>query len=71
MGMDTSSQRPRSHLFTVRVWKEEIGTDQSEWRGKVQLVTSGEVRYFRGWAALVPLLLTMLSELDSELEASQ
>ncbi len=69
--MDRRTERPRSHLFTVRVWKEEIGTDQSEWRGKVQLVTSGEVRYFRGWAALVPLLLTMLSELDSELEPNQ
>jgi hypothetical protein len=71
MSMDTPSQRPRSHLFTIRVWQEEIGTDQIEWRGKVQLVTSGDVRYFRGWAALVPLLLTMLSELDSELEPNQ
>jgi hypothetical protein len=71
MSMDTPSQRPRSHLFTVRVWQEEIGTDQTEWRGKVQLLTSGDVRYFRGWATLVPLLLTMLSELDSELEPNQ
>ena len=59
------SHSPRSHLFTVRVWEEEIGADQTEWRGKVQLVTSGEVRYFREWDALVPLLLTMLSELDT------
>lgn len=71
MSMDTPSQRPRSHLFTVRVWQEEIGADQTEWRGKVQLLTSGDVRYFRGWATLVPLLLTMLSELDSELEPNQ
>ncbi len=69
--MDTPTQRPRSHLFTVRVWKEEMGTDQIEWRGKVQLLASGDVRYFRGWAALVPLLLTMLSELDFELEPNQ
>ena len=63
--MDRPSQHPRSHLFTIRVWKEEIGTNQTEWRGKVQLVTSGEVRYFRQWATLVPLLATMLSELDT------
>ncbi len=38
---------------------------QIEWRGKVQLVNSGDVRYFREWAALVPLLIAMLSEADS------
>jgi len=60
--LDRPYQRPRSHLFTVRVWEEQVGNSQTEWRGKVQLVTSGEVRYFRQWAALVPLLVTMLSE---------
>ena len=60
--MDRPSKSPRSQLFTVRVWKEEVSNGQIEWRGKVQLVNSGDVRYFRGWAALVPLLLTMLSE---------
>lgn len=71
MDMEKPNPRPRSHLFTIRVWKEEIGTNQIEWRGKVQLLTSGDVRYFQGWATLVPLLLTMLSELDSELEPNQ
>ena len=66
MSRDTSRQRPRSHLFTIRVWEEEIGTGQIKWRGKVQLFTSGEVRYFREWSALVPLLLMMLSELQRE-----
>ena len=66
--MDTSNVQPRSHLFTVRVWQEEIGAGQTEWRGKVQLLTTGEVRYFREWAALVPLLLTLLSESQSDVE---
>ena len=66
MSMDISNVHPRSHLFTVRVWEEETGAGQTEWRGKVQLLTSGEVRYFRGWAALVPLLLTMLTESQSD-----
>jgi hypothetical protein len=66
--MDTPDVQPRSHLFTVRVWEEQIGADQTEWRGKVQLLTSGEVRYFRGWAALVPLLITMLTESQSEVQ---
>jgi len=71
MSMDTPLQRPYSHLFTVRVWKEEVGTDRTEWRGKVQLLTSGDVRYFREWADLVPLLLAMLSEFESGLELKQ
>jgi hypothetical protein len=40
--------------------------DQREWRGKVQLLSSGEVRYFREWAALAPLLLAMLSESEPD-----
>ncbi len=71
MNIDKPSQSPRSHLFTVRVWQEEIDRDQTKWRGKVQLLTSGDVRYFRHWAALVPLLVTMLSELESRPEATQ
>jgi hypothetical protein len=71
MSMDTPLQRPHSHLFTVRVWREEVGTNRSEWRGKVQLLSSGDVRYFREWADLVPLLLTMLSEFESGLELNQ
>lgn len=71
MNMDGSSRSPRSHLFTVRVWKEEVRNGQIEWRGKVQLVTGGDVRYFRDWATLVPLLITMLSELDSLSEANE
>ena len=72
MSMEKASHSSRSHLFTVRVWQEEIGTDQTEWRGKVQLLTSGEVHYFRDWAALVPLLLTMLSEskFESDIQES-
>jgi hypothetical protein len=64
MNMDKPSQHPRSHLFTVHVWKEEVRNGQIEWRGKVQLVNGGDVRYFREWSALVPLLIAMLSELD-------
>ena len=64
--MDQSAHHPRSHLFTIKVWEEEVGTAQAEWRGKIQLFTNGEVRYFRDWATLTPLLLQMLSESGSE-----
>ncbi len=63
--MDTPDQYSRSHLFTVRVWQEEVGQDLTEWRGKVQLITDGNVCYFRRWEGLVPLLLSMLSEVET------
>lgn len=62
--MEKQSGKARSHLFTVRVWEEEVGPDATEWRGKVQLVNSGEMRYFREWTALVPLLQTMLAQVE-------
>lgn len=62
--MEKQSGKTRSYLFTVRVWEEEVELDTTEWRGKVQLVTSGEVRYFREWTALVPLLQTMLAQVE-------
>ncbi len=69
MAMKKPNARPRSQLFTVRVWEEEIAADRTEWRGKVHLCSSGDVRYFREWEALAPLLLSMLSELDTALES--
>ena len=67
--MDRFLQGSHSYLFTVRVWQEEMSADQTEWRGRVQLMSSGEVRYFREWAALAPLLLAMVSEWESQSEA--
>jgi hypothetical protein len=64
--MNRPDVHPHSYLFTVRVWEEVIGIEQTELRGKVQLLTTGEVRYFREWSTLVPLLLTMLSELEPD-----
>lgn len=61
-------QRPRTHLFMVRVWQEDLGEGKTEWRGQVRHVISGEVRYFRDWATLVEHLKAMLpgiAEADS------
>ncbi len=55
----------RSELFSVRVWREDLGNGRFEWRGKVQHVTSGEVRYFRDWPALIACLQEMLGD-DSD-----
>lgn len=50
--MEKPSRHAHSQLFTVRVWLEELGEGQREWRGSVKNVASGEERYFRTWPAL-------------------
>ena len=60
--MDKRYQEYRSQLFTVRIWREELGDGLAEWRGKVQHVQSKEVRYFREWSALVAAIVDMLTE---------
>ena len=58
----SKAQHSQSHLFTVRVWLEDLGEGKTEWRGKVTHVTSGEVRYFRGWSRLARQLREMLPD---------
>jgi hypothetical protein len=68
--MDQDQRQPRSHLFTVRLWAEDIGEGQTEWRGRVQYVTSGEAYYFRDWPTLIAHLLKMLPQAGSQPEGS-
>ena len=51
----------RAQSFMLRMWLEDLGEGRVEWRGKVQHVASGEVRYFRDWPALIACLQEMLS----------
>lgn len=62
---------PPSHLFTVRLWLEELGHGQTEWRGQVQHVLSGKSRYFRDSTGLTECLWAMLAELTGDEEAAQ
>ena len=59
--MERERSQRRSDLFTVRLWQEELGDGQTEVRGKVQHVSSGEARYFRDWPTLIAFLLALLS----------
>ncbi len=56
-----SEQRYRSELFTVRLWRERLD-DHWEWRGKVQHVVTGEIRYFRDWRVLLDFLQEVRTE---------
>jgi hypothetical protein len=62
--MDEYELPHRRHLFTLRLWREELGAGQAEWRGQVQYVLGGERHSFRDWSALVSYLEAKLQELD-------
>ena len=49
---DANQSTQSSHLFMVRFWPEDLGGGQTDWRGSIQHVNSGEVRYFRDWPVL-------------------
>jgi len=58
--MDIGQRQHHSHLFTLRLWAEDLGDGRSEWRGQVRHVISGEAHYFREWSHLIALLRAML-----------
>ena len=60
-----------SHLFTVRLWKEELGDGQFEWRGETQHVMSGACCFFREWAKLVEFLVAKLEDLENETDRTE
>jgi hypothetical protein len=55
---------PEIQIFSVRLWSEELGNGQREWRGQVRHAPSGETRYFREWKVLIEFLQEMLPEPD-------
>lgn len=60
----------RSHLYTIRLWPEELGDGVWEWRGMVKYVASGEEHYFRDWGALKELMVRMIDSFIPLLETT-
>ncbi len=58
-------QQYHSDLFTIRLWLEDQGGNQSEWRGKVQHTISGEACYFHEWSTLIAFLLKWLPDTET------
>lgn len=63
-------QHPLSHLFTLRVWEEDLGGGRAEWRGRVQEVTSGETLFFRDWPGLIATLRRLIAKTGFTVEGS-
>ncbi len=51
--------------FLIRLWPEDLGNGEVEWRGKAQDIATGDSSYFRGWAGLVAAIQKAL-ELEIE-----
>lgn len=69
--MDTEQeQHPHSHLFTLRVWEEKLGAGETEWRGRVQDVASGETLFFRDWPGLIATLRRLIAKPEVTREGS-
>lgn len=62
--MTDERQHRRTHLFTVRLWVEQLAPDQMEVRGKVQHVQTGDVRYFREWPELIAFYEKSLEKME-------
>ncbi len=58
------SQPEPSYLFTLRVWRERLGNGQTEWRGQIRHVLTGQVHYFSGWSALAEHLQTLSETIE-------
>jgi hypothetical protein len=69
--MDGSNRQTHetSHLFLLRLWREELAPGQGEWRGQMTSLANSEVRHFRNPETLYKILLTMLSNDSSGMGA--
>jgi hypothetical protein len=63
---DAAPSAPRSQLFMLRLWPEDLGGGQIDWRGKVQHMTSGEARYFRDWSTLEAFVEGLLHRIEAQ-----
>ncbi len=46
--------------FLLRLWPEDMGNGEVEWRGKAQDLATGDSSYFRDWPGLVAAVQKML-----------
>jgi hypothetical protein len=69
--MAKARQKRPTHLFTVRLWNEQLSREHSEWRGQVRHVMSEESCFFRDWETLVHFLTRVRDETSAESEIDE
>jgi hypothetical protein len=60
-GREHPVERPRSRLFSIRVWKEQVAGG-SEYRGTVRDVARGAFRSSRDWSDLAGFVVERMAE---------
>ena len=60
LSTSNTDELTHSQLVILRMWQENLGESQLEWRGKVQHVATGEALYFRDWSGLITCLQQLL-----------
>lgn len=60
--MQEASRAPPIVIFTLRLWLEAVSDEQSEWRGELKNLSTGEVRYIRLWEEVAQFIPIMLDE---------
>jgi hypothetical protein len=62
MGKDHFEPASPTCLLLLRLWREELGNGQHEWRASVRDVINGEAGYVRTWAELERFLDSIASK---------
>jgi hypothetical protein len=57
--------KEKEQLFTIKLWQEALTEKQSEWRGKIQHIGSGDSSYFRDLSKMMDFITRRLSGLVS------
>jgi len=68
MAAKHESEQPTqsSQVFMLRLWPEDMGGGQTDWRGRVQHMNSGEARYFRDWPTLESFVEELLRRPEAD-----
>lgn len=66
----TPEKKYPPQLFILHLWPETLADGQIEWRGKLNHTQTNEIRYFRDWPALIPLLLSLLRQAGMPISAA-
>ena len=57
--------KEKEQLFTIKLWQEALTEKQTEWRGKIQHIGSGDSSYFRDLSKMMDFITRRLSGLVS------
>jgi hypothetical protein len=57
-------------IFTIRLWREKLDERESEWRGRVQHLGSGQARYFNEISKIAEFIADHLSRARGENHAN-